>query len=414
MSVGLVKRLMSGAVAGDIVDTSQYDGMFGVVTESVMMQQEIALLEGIYKTDRECACADLVGSVKAVTEGIDGQVVMENIITSGIAKLKQYWLKFYAAAKKFFAHVIDSIKALFMESKKFANTYGNQIITKIGTVKKIDVTVWDYDMAAGDKLVDGYLTSIKDEAETKGVSKIGEMVTTDFGKEEFNAEEAFEDFLGRLDQGASSTSDIAETIQNAYHNGDSDKSKEEWETAEVKAAVEVLKTCDKTISTFDKAWKTQEKIIKDIIKQLDKEGKKSADKTTVDATGNKSERDKNEVDAENNNYATARRASEYTSKLLTLGRQLVSSRSEYHKARCKEYTAILKSFFMFKANKKPAQEGMVFEGAEEFDFDMSDVSENAIRGASSPEGIASDMGIALEGYGDEGGLMAEAYRMLGL
>lgn len=409
--MSLVKRLISGGGAAAI-DTSLYDKQFGVVDDMVMACQETALLQSIYDLDKTMLCGDIIASAKVVTEGADPVVLMENMFTSGIEKLKQYWLKFYAAAKKFFAHVIDTVKAMFMEGSKFANTYGKQIKNKIDIVKEFDVKVWPYKIKEGDAFVEDKIKKLSTEAQkTTDTSIAGNNDTSSgFFSDDFNLTEMVENFIGTIDSGSKTAADVCESAVKIYRDNMTDKDEPKWDSSDVDAALKVLTDNSTDISRIKKEWETQEKAIKKVISALDVMGNKKAKTKNDDGTAVPEDAQK----IETKRYKAATNASKYNSSLLTAARTLSQLEVQIHKDRYKEYTAILKSFFAFKREKAPVEDGFVCEGCEEFDFDMDDVSENAIAGASTPEGRTSDMGIALEGYSGNNSTLAAAYKMLGL
>lgn len=421
----LVRSLMEGTYGiGNPVDTSKYDGMFKVVDESVMAAQEIALMEGIYATSQAVMTADIIGSVKVVTEGANATAVMENIVTSAIGKLKEYWNKFLAATKKFFGHVIDTVKAMFKDGGDFAKTYGQKIKDKINVVKEFKVKVWDYSkFSDGDSFIDKVTSAVVDKCKKANDSLLSEnpSFSSDLGgtdPENLKSESDFmEDFIGGIESGCTSSSDLKDEVMKKYHNNAGEKDDTTWKEKDVTDALKVLTDYNSVTTDIQKKWNAHEKTINDIIKKLNKLGNKKdavADDTIMSGSDeSKKTAETNRVKGINDIHKAASHASKLEGSLLTLGRQMVSVKTEIYKERYKSYTAILKSFFAFKREKAATTEGMVFEGDESLDFDLKDgeVLENAVDSADTPEGDQGDISISLEGFSGSS-LMREAMSLL--
>lgn len=439
----MVSSLLSGAsMSGYNIDTSRYDGRFGIVDESVMIEQENSLMEGIYAVEQSFLVADLIGTVKVVTEGASGQVIMENMATNAFAKLKEYWLKFYAALKKFFTHVIDTIKSFWMDSAKFAQDYGDQIIKKIQVVKRLDVEIWKWDIKEGDSKSEALRTEVK-----KWVSKATNTLLAsppaacpELGakdsEEDFDSETTVEeDFIKAFEGSCGSWSELSTYLIKKYHGDNESKSKETWKESDVKDALKILTDYSDVTGKITNAWNAIKKDVENIIKKLNDLGNKKEkeyDKSITDAKfvpnpnhgtpmqqqeeeeHNKMIKDhKDSIDATNLSYKRASHGSKVCTRLLTLGRNSASLTLDMHEKRMKEYTSILKRFFAF-TREKEVKEGLVIEGDESLDFNLADgeVLENTIDSADSPEGTRSDIGISMEGFSGSG-LMKEAMSLLG-
>lgn len=421
--MSLIKHLVNGSTL--CVDTSQYDKNFTIVDESVMVAQEIALLEGIYSVDTAYKTADIIGCVKVVTEGVSPSVVMENIVKNAWTKLKEYWLKFYTAAKKFFLHVIDTVKAMFKDGGDFASAYGTKIKDKIKVVKEFKVTVWDYsNFSSGDAYIDKIVKQIADMCDKANNSLLAENPTfsQDLGgndPENFKSESDFlEEFIGKVESGCDSAADLKKEAVNKYHNNSSNRESATWKSNDVDAALKILTDHSTTVKAIEKAWNVHETAIKKIITKLDKLGKKEEtldEKSVAGMSADEKSAAEESVKQKNNIYSAASHASKLESTLLTLGRQMISVKTDMHKERFKSYTAILKSFFAFKREKAATMDSMVFEGDEDLDFELNEgetLSENAISSADTPEGDQSDIGISLENYSNNN-LLKNAMSLLG-
>lgn len=436
----MVSSLLSGAsMSGYNIDTSRYDGRFGIVDESVMIEQENSLMEGIYAVEQSFLVADLIGTVKVVTEGASGQVIMENMATNAFAKLKEYWLKFYAALKKFFTHVIDTIKSFWMDSAKFARDYGDQIIKKIQIVKRLDVEIWKWDIKDGDSKSEALRTEVKKWVNKATSTLLATTPTAcpELGakdsEEDFDSETTVEeDFIKAFEGSCDSWSELSTYLIKKYHGDNESKSKETWKESDVKDALKVLTDYSDVTGKITNAWNVIKNNVETVIKKLDALGKRTpkeydeegarkgyqpAAGATDDEikTGQESavKSHKDEIDATNLSYKRASHGSKVCTRLLTLGRNSASLTLEMHKKQMQEYTSILKRFFAF-AREKEVKEGLVIEGDESLDFSLADgeVLENTIDSADSPEGTRSDIGISMEGFSGSG-LMKEAMSLLG-
>ena len=96
--MSLVSTLLQTSSAPDY-DTSAIQEGFGYIGDDFLTEAVVNLTSEIYAINETYLTADIVGTCKVLTEGADANVLMENIITTGVAKLKAAWEKFLASVR---------------------------------------------------------------------------------------------------------------------------------------------------------------------------------------------------------------------------------------------------------------------------------------------------------------------------
>ena len=89
--MSLVASLLEGVQAANTIDTSALEAKIDFVGDDFMESASVELMADINAVNEAYLTADIIGSVKVITEGADPAVLMENIVTSAIGRLKGAW-----------------------------------------------------------------------------------------------------------------------------------------------------------------------------------------------------------------------------------------------------------------------------------------------------------------------------------
>lgn len=345
----LARQLMSGVT--ESIDVSGYD--FGeVTTESTFVEAACeSLFTDIYTVDRAYHIADIVGEVKVVREGADAQALLENIITSGIEKLKNAFKKFWAKLKAWFESVKKFFKSFFLKGKDFVKEFRKEIMDKKVTGFKYHAyhfTFKDGD-AVGEKIMSAVSTKI-DTLASYIKDANGKMDTKKFS-EGYGSHSSGDGFASSSDyqehiikalniRGASTASELTDELKKAYRNGeDAAEDFEEFESNDREEMLSIVDGSDKIVKDIEKQESTFEKEVNVMIKALD--SIKSSDNEAV--------------------YKIAQQCSSRASSLLTLGKIPSTEKVAAYKEAASSFRSILGSFVRFK----PAKEGAEVEDEDE-------------------------------------------------
>ena len=361
----LARQLMSGVT--ESIDVSGYD--FGeVTTESTFVEAACeSLFTDIYTVDRAYHVADIVGEVKVVKEGADAQVLLENIITAGIEKLKNAFKKFWAKLKSWFESVKKFFKSFMLKGKDFVKEFRKEIMDKKVTGFKYHA--FEYTFDKGESACEQVMNKVDAEVLkcATGISKgadgsarnlenLGKNLANNAATDKNDLNETSSDYQDRIVKdcgisGATTASELTEEIRKAFRNGeDTAEDFEEFESNDRDEMIDLVENIDKKVKELEKDEKAFEKDVNAVIKALD-----AIKKTDNEAA-----------------YKLAQKYSSRASAMLTLGKIPSTEKVAAYKEAASSFRSILGSFVRFK----PAKEGAEVEDedakpATESLFDMA-------------------------------------------
>lgn len=394
--MSLVSTLLQTSSAPDY-DTSAIQEGFGYIGDDFLTEAVVNLTSEIYTINETYLTADIVGTCKVLTEGADANVLMENIITTGVAKLKAAWEKFLASVRAFFDKVITFFKSMFLSGDKFVSQYGKDVKDKAKTVNKYSYKGYKYDKAKGDAAVKSALEAIAKEV-SGYVGGLTVEAASDLTRDELIAKlgkgdkktpaEVVEAVVKRIHSGSSSVSELKSHIKDVYRGDTNERTKITLTGSNVTSMLDMVSKAKNDIKSVQQDKASFENNVKMIIGKLDKIGKTKA-----------------ETKAETNTYQKASLISSYLSALMNAYKAPCDAKITMYKEMYRNYLAVLKMFLNFGKNKK-VSEGVALEGDDVDDMDMDDidvddidVEEAAIDGADEPEGDTDDIGLVKEGKG---------------
>ena len=407
--MSLVSSLLQGtSFASSNVDTSALESQMGYVGEDFLEAASVELMSDICAINEACLTADIIGSVKVVSEGADPAVLMENIITSAGERLKNAWNKFLAGVRKFFDKVITFFKSMVLTGEKFVKELGEKIKQKINAIGSYEYTGYLYNESAGESAYKSAASSIEKDI-TKyfnGFDKLtsvrdanGADLTIKNLAEDDDATAIVEKAASNAFSGASYASDIKDGILEKYRG---DKESHKIGSSEVGTMLDVVKNAKKAIKAAKDDKDSMEKMIINIIGKCDKIGKNIKD-----------EKEKSKVGT------LATKLSTILNGLLNLYRGAADARITYFKESNRHYLGVLRKLLNF--GKKPVGETTLFEDDEVDPDDAGDIDDDdidleaAIAGADDVEGDTDDIGLVKEGYsgfGSTRNIVTEAMQML--
>ena len=395
--MSLTRALLSSTMESSMVDVSNYNYNVMMTSEYLDSACE-SLIKDIYDVDKAFMVADVIGECKVLTEGADPEVLLEGMIGDAMSKLKEGFKKFLAKIKEWFAKVKKFFQVLFMNGKELAKKYGAEIRKK--SVKGFKYKGFEYKISDGDALVESISNDVATEID-KLVGRIEELkdltsddletklkertkrvraskddaytdtvawdITSTILEEDSkivshfvnsaNSEMSSTDYQDKLVsaicKGASDISEMGETIEEKYRNGDTEKYEiDEFEANDRSDMLDFLTKFDKAISDMNKAEKQFEKDVNVVIKALDKLGSK---KETGDV-----EVDGKKVGTKEVSYKLASKISSFISSALAVRKTACDKKVSIYKEINSSWTSVLKSFVL----KKEVKESAFFE-----DFD---------------------------------------------
>lgn len=394
--MSLVSTLLQTSSAPDY-DTSAIQEGFGYIGDDFLTEAVVNLTSEIYAINETYLTADIVGTCKVLTEGADANVLMENIITTGVAKLKAAWEKFLASVRAFFDKVITFFKSMFLSGDKFVSQYGKDVKDKAKTVNKYSYEGYKYDKAKGDAAVKSALEAIAKEV-SGYVGGLTVEAASDLTRDELIAKlgkgdkktpaEVVEAVVKRIHSGSSSVSELKSHIKDVYRGDTNERTKITLTGSNVTSMLDMVSKAKNDFKSVQQDKASFENNVKMIIGKLDKIGKTKA-----------------ETKAETNTYQKASLISSYLSALMNAYKAPCDAKITMYKEMYRNYLAVLKMFLNFGKNKK-VSEGVALEGDDVDDMDMDDidvddidVEEAAIDGADEPEGDTDDIGLVKEDKG---------------
>lgn len=380
--MSLTRALLSSTMESSMVDVSKYN-VKAMMTSEYLDSACESLIKDIYDADKAFMVADVIGECKVLTEGANPAVLLEGMINDTLTKLKEGFKKFLAKIKEWFAKVKKFFQVLFMNGRELAKKYGDEIRKK--STKGFKYKGYEYKIAEGDALVDSISDAVTREIDllTGGIEQLKDMTEDDrqdalkkiSSSKEFSnngntiyttsmdiqstvngvsASTSTTDYQDKLVssicKGASDISEMSESIQDKYRNGDTDKSEiEDFEANEPSEMLDFLKDFDKAIKDMTKKEKQFEKDVNVVIKSLDKI---SSMKDKVDGTPG--------VATVTTTYKLASKISTFVSSALNVRKTACDKKVSIYKEINSSWTSVLKSFVL----KKEVKESAFFE-----DFD---------------------------------------------
>lgn len=299
------------------VDLSGFDYSKSALMESSYLDSACAtLFAEIMESDQRAMVADVIvgaNNLKAIQEGTtyNAQAAMEGFFSDLIDKIINSLKSFWAKVKEFFKKVIEWFRAMFSNAEEFAKRYGKELVDKANKQKGFKYEGFKYTQSEGDKLVGEFIDKIDSAITDKIFGAFDRVYTKDgtvssSGKSENlgsrkdgsnavsldDARGAAVDYLaqaftpGFKEDGKPSSSDIIDgflskdlkvedqsdmvkSIRDKYRDNEDTKTTiVDFEANSVSSMVEFLKNSSKAISDIQKAEKTLENPIEQMIKKL--------------------------------------------------------------------------------------------------------------------------------------------------
>lgn len=406
--MSLVSSLLSSSGAYADVNTSAIEARFGAVTEDFLENASSELMMDIAAVNEAYLTADIIGSVKVITEGADPEVLLENIVTSAAERIKGAWNKFLAAVRKFFDKVITFFKSMVLTGEKFVKELGGKIRDKINSIGKYEYTGYLYDESKGNAMYDSAKSSIEKEI-TKyfqgfdSLTAIRDVNGADLKiqnlTEDDDASTIVEKAAGDAVSGATYAGDIKAEILDKYRG---EKEAHTIGSTEVGKMLDVVKGAKKAIDAAKNDKKKMEDTIIKIINKCDKIGNNIKD-----------DKEKEKV------ITKAGKLSTILNGLLNLYRGAADAKITYYKESNRHYLGVLRKLLNF-GKKATTESATLFEGDDVDPDDAGDIDEDdidfeaAIAGADEVEGDTSDIGLVKESYGGFNGnsIITEAMSFL--
>ena len=401
--MSLARTLLNNTnYSSDSIDTSGY------VYENVDIDNPTwlddaceSLLVDIYNIDKAYHVADIMGEVKVIKEGLNNDecaTILEGVVKTAIAKLKETFMKLWAKLKAWFQSVIRYFKSLLSNNKDFIKEFKQELLKK--DPKGFSYKGYIYNLTAGDNAVNKGYTAIMGEVD-KCAKNITDHDYRKFSRDNVNTlsaneiadnDKLLEDdkyIISKVGLKSDTLTEMSEELIKIYHNGEDNEDQiEDFKDTSVTAMIKILETsAPKAIKDAEDKQKDTEAMIKKLIAALDK----------IDVADGK-DADSDLV------YKSAQLQSRIASKLINVSKTLSSCQVSVWKDASATYRRVLGSFYRWK----PAKEGYDFE-----DDDMDDVDE-ACGGKkkSSIEGCGSKKGCNTEGCNEATSIFEAAMQLL--
>lgn len=411
--MSLARRLMNAATSNEpVVEGVAFDNIEAAFTDDTIVIESalVELTESIYAIHEACDVADIIGEVRCIQEGADPTILMENILTDSVKKIKAALVKFWEKVKAWFKRVLEYFKSLTMKGEKFVKEFGEKIKKKAKNLQGFKYKVYDYDFTKGDALADkiqkdtyaavnkfiGDCMTIDKNVET---AKVGEGISKFINDSKEKAENAFsEDYIENLIKGmtssASNTSELAEALRLEYHGGyDNKVDVTDFSNGpKVETMLEVVKTAKSTADKIKKDENLFDNNMKAIIAQLDKF--------------------KAEGDGADAKVALAKAYSAGAQKLLAIGKVGFSGKAAIYKEANNAFLAILRG--IVGTGKVTESDDMEDEMDDDMDadveIDVTDVKEACGSKKDVEEGYGGSKKCEDEPVGES--LLEQALRLI--
>lgn len=422
--MSLATALLNGtAGVGGTVDTSMYDYSRVATCESTYFSSAcVDLFTDVLECDRIYATMDTIATAKVITEGADPEALFENMITSGIEKLKEVFRKFIAKIKEFYNKAIRYIKSYTLTGEKFVKEFKKDLETK-EREKEGTFTYkgYDYNPEGGDSKADalfnqvinkfdGVFTgldyaSLKDKSDEDIVNAVKELAqnstegqSTEDGKIKWMSSADYkEKVISDLNfEGATNETELANELTKVYRGDTEEKEDvEDFGRSDVTSMCNYITNSNKKIQQLKKDQKKFEDTVNKVITKLDKIEKLMPE-------------EKGKTPVHKDHYGQASALSKYATVLLNLGRIPCNTKISMAQEITKNYEATLKAFL----RKKIVAEAMEAEDVPEED-PMDGETEEGCGSKATSEGCGSRKSTS-EGCGSKGGCKTaiESYDLL--
>lgn len=416
--MGLVTSLLQGAQAANEPDTSAIKANMYCNDDAFLESANADLIADICAINEAYLTADIIGSVKVVTEGADPVALLEAMNSAIGAKLHDAWQGFLAAVQKFFDKVITFFKSIMNAGESFAKKLGPAAHDKIKALGTYKCRAWKYDPAGGDKAYNE-ATSIVDKKVSeyfKDFSDIATISNTNIDKlnidddkigESTDVSNVITGVIHSIDGNSSSTGDIKKYIMTKYHGGATEKAEQTFDDGDVTQMLAIVQNAKTAIAQAKQDKSAMEGQIKKIMSKCKGIGSNIEDKKAKAKAG-----------------SIATKLSQILSYLLGIYRAAAEARIAFHKESNRHCIGILRKLINFarvkKEDKAVGESIALFEDEDVDPDDIGDIDEDdveldeaALDGADDPEGDTGDIGFVKESFGYGNDLIAEAMTFLG-
>ena len=159
--------------------TAVNESRYGHDTGMVLIAMESA--EELYEIFCEGTLAAEEAELDAVSEGyvLEGsqfEIVQENAIKTGIAKIKEFFNKLWAKLKAFFKQVRRYLDGIFMSGKDFVTKYEKELKAAAQNAKDFEYSMYKYDNAKIDEEFDPSLMDQLVDVVDKEVSSLLKVI----------------------------------------------------------------------------------------------------------------------------------------------------------------------------------------------------------------------------------------------
>lgn len=327
----------------------------------------VEFTESICEYDKQFMVADVIGSVKVLTEGANVTAVTEGIVSSGIEKIKKAWKKLLEKIKEYYRKVVDFFKALLLTGKDFVDKFGKDLQDKAKNAG-FTYTGYDYKITTGDNKVKAIIDAGKadiaklvgdnnnfDNAVGFDKTTLGKRVgTTSDDKLKMSSDEYQDDFCSRVAK-SSNLEELVTDLEYLYRDGDSKVESMDMNTAKAKEMCEFISGSNKQISTIERDRDTLTRTINGVIRKLDS------------------------IKSDEEGYNAASTVSKYMGKVSNVMEKVATVRVAMYREITKNYTAVLKALYRFKPAKEefdPSINVEMEEGCNQSaDEDLKDMEE---------------------------------------
>lgn len=331
---------------------------FNAVAEAAFTDNAICeLTMELFHVAESADIAGIIGGY-AVQEGAaQADVLLENIIKTSYAKIREAFKKFGEKMKAFFEQVRKVLKSIFMKGKDFVKEYKQELKGK--STKGFKYTGYQYQIDKGNTAADKIFDAV--ESNIEKVLGLFKSNSADTYKTILDDEAAFKEKLGQLQgykisdnfadsvakgmakhAGLSNVDDITELkaeLVKLYRGSEEKEEIKEFEGVSVDAMCSFIEASEAKIGEFTKAEKDFTTAISNIIKVID-----SLDNTSGDSA---------------EQTAAYKLMSKVSSKLTTYlntGKAAIDIKVAIYKEAANSYESVLRSFLRYRAFKGAVKE----------------------------------------------------------
>ena len=358
--MSLTRMLLNGVTESAVEDTKEFPEVEDMAAEMDAMVEEEPTAESwcdaamesmameLFTIDKAYHVADIIGEAKVLTEGANPEVLLEGMVKSGIAKIKEAFKKFWAKLKSWFAAVKRQFNLIFKTGKDFIKEFKSELDKK--DVKGYIYKGYKYQIDKGDgeglkinSLVRAKVNEItvdaldaenkynKDDAaaNAKWMAEIG------FGSDKSQSEME-EEFVGKEIKcnGAKNIEELRKELTDIYRGGDEMEEIEDFEVNGKDEMIAFVNNFDKSIKRIEKYESDFDSTMKTIIGALDK-----LEKSKVGDVA----------------YKAAQAMSKQLNMLLAVGKVPSSVAQAIYKEANGQFERALKGYLRFKPAKEAAE-----------------------------------------------------------